>query len=164
MWSIPAVRASGHIAARPTRSARTPVTTGTAVRQAGADRDIGIDVSDAVSDSRSDALRLRKLPLEQLPSAPNRAKRISIDVVQRGVRYHHVAPACPDLVGQRLVDAGASGIRRLRVIDQLRLGGEPDQKRASGECQKLAQILHTTSPFFSGPYSPPETAVQGRVY
>jgi hypothetical protein len=59
------------------------VTRSAAIRETGANRDIGIQVADSIAFVWSLSLCLRELPLEQLPPSANRAEGIAIDDVER---------------------------------------------------------------------------------
>src|SRR5688500_5237238 len=77
----------------------------TAVRESGADRERDVEIAATVTGQGSRTLLEAELALEQLPAAPDRAKRIARDDVRRGIRRVPVAAPGPDLLGERPGDA-----------------------------------------------------------
>ena len=76
---IPAVRTRHDVPARAGCAARPSVTARAAVHEAGADREIRVDVPGAVARDRPLSLIARELSLEELAPAPDRAERVTID-------------------------------------------------------------------------------------
>src|SRR6266404_3065285 len=98
MSRIAAIWPRHHVAARARRSPGPPVAKRATVRQAGANRNVIVDVAHAVFLVRSLPLQTSEFALKQLSSAPDRTERIAIDDVHRRARRHHIPAAGSDLV------------------------------------------------------------------
>ena len=76
------------------------MTSSTTVGETSGDASVGVEIADAVAYVRALPLRLRKLSLEQLTSAPDRAKRIAVDHIERRTGSHDTASARSDLIAK----------------------------------------------------------------
>jgi hypothetical protein len=99
----------------------------TTVHQSIANRRVRFDVAYPIIDARPDPLSHSELALEHLTPPPNGPERIAPDYKERGVRGHHVAPACADLLLERFLDASVLGIRGLGDIGELRVSWDSQQ-------------------------------------
>src|SRR4051812_7129570 len=101
MWSITAVRTSGHDTTCACGAARATVASGAAIRQTCADAACDVNVSSTVIVVRALSLGAEKLALEDLTSTADRTEWISVDDEQRRIRRHQVTAARTDFIGQR---------------------------------------------------------------
>ncbi len=76
---VAAVRPRDNVASRTGRAAWPAATSGTTVGQPHAQRQISVDIADAVINQRPLPLAAQELALEQLSTAANRPKRIAGD-------------------------------------------------------------------------------------
>jgi len=97
MGSIATVRASGDITAATSRSLRTSMTSGATIGESGANRAIGIDVTNAISFVGSLPLEASELPLKQLPTTADGAKRVALDDEDRRVPAISIAASSAHL-------------------------------------------------------------------
>src|SRR3989338_2764787 len=123
---VSAIRPGCHFAACSGRAPGQSVTRRAAIREAGAKRRVFVDVPGRVSaDPRSLSLVKREFPLEELPAAADRARRIPFYQVNRRPRRKFVTATRTDLLGQGFPDRAAWHMGcRLSNIRQLgtRLG------------------------------------------
>ena len=78
-WGIAAVGSRHHVATGAGGTAGAAMTAGTAIAETCTQREIGVDVAEAIVGERSLSLTAQKLALEQLSAATNSAKRITRD-------------------------------------------------------------------------------------
>jgi len=93
---------------------------------------LGAPVADAVVSARPEALQQRELALEQLTPAPDGASRIPRGDEGGRIGRQPVADPSADLLIERLEDAGAFGVRRLRLIGHLRVRRLPREQQQHG--------------------------------
>ena len=79
MRGVATVRARRNVTAEARGAARPAMATCATVREAGADRCIGVDVSRAIARARPKPLPLGELALEELPAPANGARGIALD-------------------------------------------------------------------------------------
>ena len=126
---VTAVRPGEHVAAKPRRSPRTSVAAGAAVRQAGTQGAIHVEITDSVLRARSQALLHRELSLEQLAPPADRAKGVALDEIQRRSGCHDVAAPRSFLFPKRFVDPLPGVVRGLRLVGELGLGHDSAEQQ-----------------------------------
>src|SRR5690242_12556801 len=105
MRRISAVRPGHDIPAEAGRAAGAPVATSATVRQTRSNGGDLRDVPPAVLRDWAPAVGARELALEQLPAAPDSAKRVTADNEAGGIGRHSSTAARPDLIDERFGDA-----------------------------------------------------------
>src|SRR5262245_20859785 len=109
---------------------------GATVDQAGADRQVLLDVAGAVTEHGPLALGVRELALEELTAAPDGAEGVAFDDEEGGARRPYVTAAGSDLLLQRLVDALPGRVRGQGLVDELG-HRRPRQHHRQEESQRL---------------------------
>lgn len=145
MPRVAAVRTGGHVASCPRGPARAAVTKRTAIRQAGADGDICIQIAHAIAFIRTLSLGMGIFSLEKLAPAPNRAERIPLNVENRGTRRVDIPAPCPDFICQRFVNSRLGVISGLRVVRQLCQGSDTQKQERGNDTKNLHKVLHKPS-------------------
>jgi len=98
MAGVAAVGTSHYVAARPRGPPRASMAKRAAIGQSRADGKVSIDVSAAVPFVCPLALRAGKFSLEELTTAPDRAKRVAVNNVNGRVRCHHASASRTDFI------------------------------------------------------------------
>src|SRR5207245_9951616 len=98
MAGVAAVGTSHYVAARPRGPPRASMAKRAAIGQSRADGEVSIDVSAAVPFVCPLALRAGKFSLEELTTAPDRAKRVAVNNVSGRVRCQQAYVSLTDLL------------------------------------------------------------------
>jgi hypothetical protein len=99
------------------------MTTGTTVRETGADGEILGDIPGAIIRERPLAVGAGELALKELPASPDGSEWIPVDEEGRRIRGHQVTPSGADLIEKRFGDSFVEGVGGQGAIDQLRFDG-----------------------------------------
>src|SRR6516165_8160847 len=91
-----------------------------AVSQTCSDGQIDVEVTRSVLFVRPLSLGMREFALEQLSSATDRSKRVTVDDEDRRSRCRDVTPSRADLFQQRFVNTRVNVVLRLSVVNHLR--------------------------------------------
>src|SRR5215831_4102407 len=129
MGSITAVGSGHDIATYTSGSTGTSMAQSAAIGQAGAKREVRVDVADAITGIGPLSLGTIKFALEELAPAPNGPEGIVANDAYGGSRCVNVAASSADLIDQRLVNAGLKIVRRLGIVDHLCIRRQRRQPR-----------------------------------
>src|SRR6185369_11646314 len=119
VWCIAAVWPRHYITAHPCGASRPSMTSGATVADTSSERQINVDVPDAIICQRALSLATQKLPLEELTTSSNRTKWIASNDKRRGIRCGPVPGSAADLLCQRFGNSEIGNIGILRAVIQL---------------------------------------------